>query len=137
MFFAYVRDFAYVYVRMFVEGGFTMDVILSELRAADVNISMEMLTYYINDILRRHGPLYDEMAVRVNPVEFRKVLESMNVANFGRAMAYLALVHTVNASEELKREAVRLVAEPLRSFDANTWWARDRWFYMILKRIYA
>ena len=113
-----------------------MDVILSELRTAGVNIDMNTLVYYMNEIRQRNRPLYDEMAVRVNPEEFCNIFESMNVTNFGRAMAYLALVHTVNASEELKRKAVRLVAEPLRSFDANTWWARDRWFYMILKRIY-
>jgi hypothetical protein len=110
--------------------------LLSELRTAGVNIDMNTLVYYINEIRQRNGPLYDEMAVRVNPGEFRNIFESMNVTNFGRTMAYLALVDTVNASEELKRKAVRLVAEPLRSFDANTWWARDRWFYMILKHIY-
>jgi hypothetical protein len=110
--------------------------LLSELRTAGVNIDMNTLVYYMNEIRQLNRPLYDEMAVRVNPREFRNIFESMNVTNFGRAMAYLALVHTVNASEELKRKAVRLVAEPLRSFDANTWWARDRWFYMILKRIY-
>jgi hypothetical protein len=116
---------------------FAMDVIVSELRAVGVDIHTDTLTYYINDILHRHGPTYDEMAAGVNPREFRGVFENMNVVNFGRAMAYLALVYIVNAPEELKREAVRLVAEPLKSFDGNTWWARDRWFYMVLKRIYA
>jgi hypothetical protein len=44
---------------MFAEGRLTMDVILSELIAAGVtNINMGTLTYYINEILERHGPMY-------------------------------------------------------------------------------
>jgi hypothetical protein len=122
---------------MFAEGRLTMDVILSELIAAGVtSINMGTLTYYINEILERHGPMYNEMAAIVNPEGFRIIFESMNVTNFGRAMAYLAFVHTVNASEELKREAVRLVAEPLRSIDVNAWWIRDRVFRSVWKRIF-
>ena len=133
--FTYVR--AFKYVRMFAEGRLTMDVILSELIAAGVtSINMGTLTYYINEILERHGPMYNEMAAIVNPEGFRIIFESMNVTNFGRAMAYLAFVHTVNASEELKREAVRLVAEPLRSIDVNAWWIRDRVFRSVWKRIF-
>jgi hypothetical protein len=122
---------------MFAEGRLTMDVILSELIAAGVtSINICTLTYYINEILERHGPMYNEMAAIVNPEGFRIIFESMNVTNFGRAMAYLAFVHTVNASEELKREAVRLVAEPLRSIDVNAWWIRDRVFRSVWKRIF-
>ena len=123
--FAYVRSF--MYVRMFAEGRLTMDVILSELIAAGVtDINMGTLSYYINEILGRYGPVYNEMAAIVNPEGFRIIFESMGVTNFGRAMAYLAFVHTVNASEELKREAIRLVAEPLRSIDVNAWCIGDR-----------
>ena len=122
--FAYVR--ALVHVRMFAEGRLAMDVILSELIAAGVtNINMSTLAYYINEILWRHGPLYSEMAAIVNPEGFRIIFESTGVTNFGRAMAYLAFVHTVNASEELKREAVRMVAEPLKSIDVNAWCIGD------------
>jgi hypothetical protein len=103
-----------------------MDVILNELIAAGVtNINMGTLTYYINEILGRHGPMYNEMAAVVDPEGFRIIFESMGVTNFGRAMAYLAFVHTVNASEELKREAVRLVAEPLKSINVNVLCIRD------------
>ena len=123
--FAYVR--AFMYVRMFAEGRLTMDVILSELIAAGVtDINMGTLSYYINEILGRYGSVYNEMAAIVNPEGFRIIFESMSVTNFGRAMAYLAFVHTVNASEELKREAIRLVAEPLRSIDVNAWCIGDR-----------
>jgi hypothetical protein len=112
---------------MFAEGRLTMDVILSELIAAGVtDINMGTLSYYINEILGRYGPVYNEMAAIVNPEGFRIIFESMGVTNFGRAMAYLAFVHTVNASEELKREAIRLVAEPLRSIDVNAWCIGDR-----------
>jgi hypothetical protein len=111
---------------MFAEGRLTMDVILSELIAAGVtSINMGTLTYCINEILGRHGPMYSEMAAIVNPEGFRIIFESMGVTNFGRAMAYLAFIHTVNASKELKREAVRLVAEPLRSIDVDVWCIGD------------
>jgi hypothetical protein len=112
---------------MFAEGRLTMDVILSELIAAGVtDINMGTLSYYINEILGRYGPVYSEMAAIVNPEGFRIIFESMGVTNFGRAMAYLAFVHTVNASEELKREAIRLVAEPLRSIDVSAWCIGNR-----------
>jgi hypothetical protein len=97
---------------------------------------MGTLVYYINEIRERHSPMYDEMAAIVNLEGFRSIFESMNVTNFGRAMAYLAFVHTVNASEGLKREAVRLVAEPLKSIDVNAWWIEDRGFRSIWKRIF-
>lgn len=41
----------------------------------------------------------------------------MNVNNFGQAMAYLALVYLMKASEGVTREAVRLVATHLKNFD--------------------
>ena len=104
-----------------------MDVILDELRKGGVNIDMNMLTYYINDLRERHGSLYDQIAVNVNSGEFRNVLELMNVTNFGRAMAYLVFVDTVDAPEELKREAVRFVTEPLRGFNVN-WRGMVSWY---------
>ena len=64
----------------------------------------------------RHGSLYDQIAVNVNSVEFRNVFELTNVTNFGRAMAYLAFVDTVDAPEELKREAVRFYDGTFKGF---------------------
>ena len=39
----------------------------------------------------------------------------MNVNSFGQAMAYLTLVYLMNIPEDVKREAVRLVAPVLRN----------------------
>ena len=39
----------------------------------------------------------------------------MNVNSFGRAMAYLTLVYLMTIPEDVKREAVRLVAPVLRN----------------------
>lgn len=117
---------------------FAMDVILSELRKEGVDIDMRMLAYYINDIRQRHGPLYNQIAVNVNPEEFRNVFEIMNMTNFGRAMAYLTLVYIMDAPEELKREAVRLVAGPLRGFNLDAWRIREEgWFHGIWRRIFG
>jgi hypothetical protein len=114
-----------------------MDVILSELRSEGVNsINMDTLEYYINDIRGRHGSLYNEMAAVVDPGGFRVIFESMNVTSFGRAMAYLAFVHTVDAPEELKREAVRLVAGPLRGIDVSAWLISDRGFRAMWRHLF-
>ena len=132
--------YAIAYVRM-RQGHFVkelaMDVILDELRKGGVNIDMHTLTYYINDLRERHGSLYDQIAVNVNSGEFRNVFELMNVTNFGRAMAYLAFVDTVDAPEELKREAVRFVTEPLRGFNVNAWRIGEGWFHGIWRRIFG
>ena len=50
------------------------------------------------------------MAKRLSSEELLSVFAEMNVNSFGRAMAYLTLVYLVNIPEDVKREAVRLVA---------------------------
>jgi hypothetical protein len=97
---------------------------------------MSTLEYYINDIRGHHGSLYSEMAAVVDPEGFRVIFESMNVTSFGRAMAYLAFVHTVDAPEELKREAVRLVAGPLRGIDVSAWIVSDWGFSATWRRLF-
>ena len=54
------------------------------------------------------------MAERLGPEELLGVFAKMNVNSFGRAMAYLTLVYLVNIPEDVKREAVHLVAPVTR-----------------------
>ena len=92
-----------------------MDVILDELRKNNVNIDIPILSQHINYVLARHEKLYGEMAERVGPDGLLGVFAEMNVNSFGRAMAYLTLVYLMNIPEDVKREAVRLVAPILRN----------------------
>jgi hypothetical protein len=63
-----------------------MEVILDELKRQDVDIDMRTLSHTINDLLERHGALYSQMVVNVNPNEMHVVFNTINVTNFGRAM---------------------------------------------------
>ena len=57
------------------------------------------------------------MANCLSPKELLDVFYEMNVNSFGRAMAYLTLVYLTNAPEDETREAVRLVAAPLKDMN--------------------
>ena len=91
-----------------------MDVIFDELRKNNVDIDKKTLSHHINYVLGRHGKLYDEMAERLGPDGLLNVFGEMNVNNFGRAMAYLTLIYLMDIPEDVKCEAVRLVAPVLR-----------------------
>ena len=91
-----------------------MEVILDELRKSDVDVDIQTLSQHINYVLARHGQLYDEMAERLDSDGLLNVFNEMNVNNFGRAMAYLTLIYLMDIPEDVKREAVRLVAPVLR-----------------------
>ena len=92
-----------------------MEVILDELRKNNVDIDILLLSQRINYVLDRHEKLYGEMAERLSSEELLGVFAEMNVNSFGRAMAYLTLVYLMNIPEDVKREAVRLVAPVLRN----------------------
>ena len=73
----------------------------------NVDIDILILSHQINYVLDRHEKLYDEIASRLSPDELLNVFYEINVNNFGRAMAYLALVYRMNIPEEgVRREAV-------------------------------
>ena len=78
---------------------------------------ISMWQYYY--VLDRHEKLYGEMTERLGPEELLGVFAEMNVNSFGRAMAYLTLVYLMDIPEDVKREAVRLVAPVLRDVDAT------------------
>jgi hypothetical protein len=98
-----------------------MEVILDELQAQGVDIDMRTLSHTINDLLKRHEPLYNQMIMNVNPDGMHVVFNEINVTNYGRAMAYLTLVYLMHNSGDITRRAVRLVAVPLKSFDFSAY----------------
>ena len=90
---------------------------MDKLRKNNVDIDMAILLQQINYVLDRHEKLYGEMAERLGPGELSSVFAEMHVNSFSRAMAYLTLVYLMNIPEDVKREAVRLVAPVLRNVD--------------------
>ena len=91
-----------------------MEVIVDELRKNGVDVDVQILSSHINYVLARHGQLYDEMAEQLDSDGLLNVFGEMNVNNFGRAMAYLTLSYLMDIPEDVKREAVCLVAPVLR-----------------------
>ena len=61
--------------------------------------------------------MYEQMAIRVDPVDLPDIFNDMDVNNFGRAMAYLILVYVLDIPEDAMREAVWLVATVLKEKD--------------------
>jgi hypothetical protein len=106
-----------------------MEVILDELQTRGVDIDMRTLSHHINYLFEGHGTLYNQMVVNVNPNEMHVVFNTINVINFGRAMAYLTLVYFMHASEDTTRRAVRLVAAPLKSFDLSAYRIEEESFF--------
>ena len=94
-----------------------MEVILDELQKYTVDMNMKTLSYYINDLLQQHETLYKQFTERLKFDEVSVVFAETRVNNFGRAMAFLTLVYLMKAPEDVTREAVRLVATPLKNFD--------------------
>ena len=92
-----------------------MEVIVDELRKNNADVDKRILSEHINYVLAHHEKLYGEMAERLGPEELLSVFAEMNVNSFGRAMAYLNLVYLMDIPEDVKREAVRLVAPNLRN----------------------
>ncbi len=94
-----------------------MEVILDALQKNDVEIDMRTLSYHTNHLINHQGRLYDHLVTCVNGHDLSYIFDKMNVNNFGRAMTYLTMVYMLKESEDVTREAVRLVVEPLRNMD--------------------
>ena len=65
-------------------------------------------------MLTHQGQFYDEMAERLDSDGLLNVFGEINVNSFGRAMAYLTLIYLMDIPEDVKCEAVCLVAPVLR-----------------------
>ena len=92
---------------------------MDELRKNNVDVDIQTLSQRINYVLAHHDKLYGEMAERLGPDGLLNVFGEMDVNSFGRATAYLALVYSIDIPEDVKREAVRLVAPVLRNVDVT------------------
>ena len=101
-------------MRLFWLWQYAMEVIVDELRKNDIDVDVQILSQHINYVLTHHGQLYDEMAERLGPDGLLNVFNEMKVNSFGQAMAYLTLIYLMGIPEDVKREAVRLVAPVLR-----------------------
>jgi hypothetical protein len=54
--------------------GFCAHVVVSELREGGIDMDMGALAYYIDGLRERHGALYSEMCVRVQPSEMGRLI---------------------------------------------------------------
>ena len=108
-----------------------MDLILDELQRNNVEIDMSTLSHHINYLIERHEWAYGNMVRQVNRENISEVFSQIKVVNFGRAMAYLSIVYLMNESEEFTREAVRLVALPMKSFDFLAFKIQDDLFHRL------
>jgi hypothetical protein len=105
-----------------------MEVILDELQKNGVNMDMRNLSYYVNVFIKQNEWGYGNMTRQVNRENISEIFYQVKVVNFGSAMAYLSLVYLMKESEEVTREAVRLVAMPMKSFDFSAFKIEDDLF---------
>ena len=86
---------------------------MDELRKNNVDMDMAILLHQINYVLVAMG----SCTARWLSAWVPSVFSEMKVNSFGRAMAYLTLVYLMNIPEDVKREAVCLVAPVLGNVD--------------------
>ena len=85
----------------------------------NIDIDKDMLSFNINKCLDEQRETYDSLNDQLSPICFQPIFEEMHVNNFGRFMAYLALVYKVKDSyyEETLPEAVRRTVQDLKHID--------------------
>ena len=93
-----------------------MDIIREELKRNNIDIDKDMLSFYISKYLNGQGEMYASLIAQLSPMCFQHVFEEMHENNFGRIIAYLALVYRLSDScyEEIIQEAVRRTVEAFR-----------------------
>ena len=67
-----------------------MELIVRELKRNGVY--MGTIPRHVERMLKHHGNLIDQMANNINPYDMNEVFNMMEVNNFGRAIAFIALV---------------------------------------------
>ena len=88
-----------------------MDMIWNELRRNIIEIDIETLSFYINTCSREHEEIDETVINRIGrdylPMNLSHIYTEMNPNNFGRLMAYLAIVYKIaDPYEEIVREAL-------------------------------
>ena len=91
-----------------------INIVFDELRQNEIDIDKQTLSFHINTILDHHRDLYRE--VSAHSLNLDQVYREINMTNFGRIFAYLALVCMQSDSEESFREHVRKTIEAFRTF---------------------
>jgi hypothetical protein len=91
-----------------------INIFFDELRQNEIDIDKQTLSFHINTILDQHRDLY--RAVNAHGLNLDQVYREINMTNFGRIFAYLALVCMQSDSEESVRENVRKTIEAFRTF---------------------
>ena len=91
-----------------------INIIFDELRQNEIDIDKQTLSFHINVILDKHRDIY--RAVSAHGLNLDQVYREINMTNFGRIFAYLALVCMQSDSEESVRENVRKTVEAFRTF---------------------
>ena len=87
---------------------------INELRQNEIDIVKQTLSFQINTILDHHRDLYRE--VSGHSLNLDQVYREINMTNFGRIFAYLALVCMQRDNEESVREHIRKTVEAFRTF---------------------
>ena len=91
-----------------------INIIFDELRQNEIDIDKQTLSFHINTILNHHRDLYREESA--HSLNLDQVYREINMTNFGRIFAYLALVCMQSDNEESVREHVRKTVEAFRTF---------------------
>ena len=81
-----------------------INIVFNELRQNEIDIDKQTLSFHINTILDHHRDLYRE--VSAHSLNLDQVYREINMTNFGRIFAYLALVCMQSDNEESVREHI-------------------------------
>ena len=100
-----------------------MDIIYDELRQNNIEIDKDTLSFYLESLLTEQQELYECVNGRICGDDLVNSLSDIHreiqAVNFGRIIAYLALVLKVSHSldEQTIREAVRRTIEDFKRID--------------------
>ena len=89
-----------------------MDMIWNELWRNNIEIDIETLSFYINTCSREHEEIDGTVINRIDrdylPMDLSYIYTELNPNNFGRPMAYLAIVYKIADpyEDEIVREAL-------------------------------
>jgi hypothetical protein len=112
-----------------------MDYIFDELQRNDIAIDMHTLSHHIKYVTQQHDSVYNDMMVHINRDNISEVFGKINVNNFGRAIAYLAVVYLMKESEKVTREAARLAIPFLKNIDCSVYRIEESIFSRMIYRI--
>ena len=90
-----------------------IEIIYDELKRNQIHIDKHALSFHINRILNQNKDIYSQIHI----LDIEQLYREINIANFGRTVAYLACVYLQSEDEETVRRNIRRCVGELRSFD--------------------